>query len=84
MYDYEEVFRDPQVIYNQMLIELENPSGGTFKTTGMPVKLSQTPAKLHRRPPRYGEHTDEVLESLGYSADQISRLAYNRVVVRGA
>ncbi len=84
VYDYEEVFRDPQVIYNQMLIELENPSGGTFKTTGMPVKLSQTPAKLHRRPPRYGEHTDEVLESLGYSADQISRLADKRVVVRGA
>ena len=87
VYDYEEAFLDPQVLHNEMLIELENPRGGTFKTTGMPVKLSHTPAGPRRRPPRYAEHTAEVLESLGYSPSAIKRLAEKRadksVVVLG-
>ena len=84
VYDYEETFLDPQVIHNQMLLEVENPQGGTFKTTGIPVKLSRTPAKPHRRPPRYAEHTSEVLQSLGYSAEQMRSLADKRVVVLGS
>jgi crotonobetainyl-CoA:carnitine CoA-transferase CaiB-like acyl-CoA transferase len=47
-----------------MVLDIEQPGHGTVKVTGFPVKLSETPAKLHRPAPRLGEHTDEVLGAL--------------------
>ncbi|MDE0807797.1 MAG: CoA transferase [Alphaproteobacteria bacterium] len=62
--DLEEVFSDPQVLSQEMVLDIEQPGHGTVKVTGFPVKLSETPAKLHRPAPRLGEHTDEVLGAL--------------------
>ncbi len=45
-----------------------------------PVKLSATPGSIQRRAPTLGEHTDGVLESLGYSAAEIAGLREKRVV----
>lgn len=41
---------------------------------GVPIKLSETPGRVERRPPRFGEHTDEVLAELGLSAPEIAEL----------
>jgi len=41
---------------------------------GAPTLLSRTPAAIHTRPPRSGEHTDEVLQELGYADAEIARL----------
>jgi crotonobetainyl-CoA:carnitine CoA-transferase CaiB-like acyl-CoA transferase len=38
------------------------------------VRLSQTPGKIVYRPPTLGEHTDLVLEELGYDAAAIAAL----------
>ncbi len=59
--DIGQVFADPQVLAREMLVELPHPELGTFKTTGLPVKLSATPGAILRSPPLHGEHTDEVL-----------------------
>lgn len=45
-----------------------------------PVKLSRTPLTIRRRAPTLGEHTDQILQELGYGADDISRLRADRVV----
>ncbi|SPB18220.1 formyl-CoA transferase [Caballeronia novacaledonica] len=45
-----------------------------------PVALSRTPPTIRRRPPQPGEHTDEVLGDIGYSADDIARLRAQGVV----
>jgi len=57
---YDDVFADPQVLHNEMVVELEGR-----RIAGVPVRLSQTPGSVRRRPPRLGEHTAEVLAELG-------------------
>jgi crotonobetainyl-CoA:carnitine CoA-transferase CaiB-like acyl-CoA transferase len=59
-----------------MLVELPHPEIGTFRTTGLPVKLSDTPGRIQRRPPLHGEHTEEVLVEIGYA--QAERAALRR------
>ena len=63
--DLGQVFSDPQVLARGMLQALPHPQVGTFQTTGLPVKLSETPGRIARRPPLHGEHSDEILEELG-------------------
>ena len=45
-----------------------------------PVFLSRTPSQVQRRPPRAGEHTDQVLSELGYSQQQVQDLRQSSVV----
>jgi formyl-CoA transferase/CoA:oxalate CoA-transferase len=79
--DMAQVFADPQVLARQMLVELPHPQVGTYKTTGLPVKLSSTPGAIARRPPLLGEHTDEVLAAeCGLSAAAIAALRERGVV----
>ena len=78
--DLGQVFSDPQVLAREMLVELPHPEIGTFKTTGLPVKLSQTPGAIDRRPPLHGEHSDEILEDLGLSAEEVRALRERGVV----
>ena len=63
-----EVFADPQVLAQEMVLEADHPGRGPVKTTGFPVKLSDTPARLRRPAPELGAHTDEVLGALGKGA----------------
>jgi crotonobetainyl-CoA:carnitine CoA-transferase CaiB-like acyl-CoA transferase len=78
--DLEQVFADPQVLARGMLVEMPHPELGTFKTTGLPVKLSSTPGRIARRPPLHGEHTEEVLRACGLSASEIERLREDAVI----
>jgi crotonobetainyl-CoA:carnitine CoA-transferase CaiB-like acyl-CoA transferase len=57
-----EVFNDPQTIAREMVVEVEHTKIGKMKTIGVPVKLSDTPAKISKAAPLLGEHNDEVLE----------------------
>jgi crotonobetainyl-CoA:carnitine CoA-transferase CaiB-like acyl-CoA transferase len=72
--DVAQVFRDPQVLARGMLVELPHPEVGAYRTTGLPVKLSETPGAIERRPPLHGEHTDEVLREGGLADEEIASL----------
>jgi len=41
---------------------------------GQPVNLTRTPHTIARAAPKRGEHTEEILGELGYSADELKRL----------
>jgi CoA:oxalate CoA-transferase len=75
-----EVFADPQVQAQEMVLEAEHPGHGRVRMTGFPVKLSATPARLRRPAPRLGEHTDAVLTELGYPPERIAALRAAGVV----
>jgi crotonobetainyl-CoA:carnitine CoA-transferase CaiB-like acyl-CoA transferase len=70
---FAEVFADPQVLHNQMVVTVESPVG-PIKLVGPAFKLSRTPATVRSAPPLHGQHTDQVLQSVGYTTDDIARL----------
>ena len=75
-----DVFSDPQVLAREMLVRLPHPERETFLTTGLPVKLSETPGAIRRAPPLHGEHTPEVLRGAGYTEAEITALAKDGVI----
>lgn len=80
VYTLDEVFRDPQVLHRQMVVEIEHPTLGKIKQAGIAIKLSETPGKIRRLSPLFGEHTEEILMGLGYTQTQISELHQAKVI----
>ena len=58
----------------EMIVTLEQPGAGDVRQLGFPVKLSRTPGSPQGPGPALGEHTAEVLGSLGYSPEEVGRL----------
>jgi crotonobetainyl-CoA:carnitine CoA-transferase CaiB-like acyl-CoA transferase len=67
--DIPEVIEDPQVQSNEMLKTIDHPTLGELTVTGTPIRMSETPPEIRRHPPLAGEHTEEVLEKLGYPTE---------------
>jgi crotonobetainyl-CoA:carnitine CoA-transferase CaiB-like acyl-CoA transferase len=78
--DYDDLFKDPQVLHNEMVLRAEVPGVGEVKFVGMPVKLSDTPAGLRLVPPTVGQHNDEILRGLGRTEKEIAELKERGIV----
>jgi crotonobetainyl-CoA:carnitine CoA-transferase CaiB-like acyl-CoA transferase len=72
--------QDPQVVHNRMVIDMEDPTHGAFRTMRHPIRFLGTPARYELPPPALGQHTREVLAALGLASEAIDRLAAGRVV----
>ncbi len=68
----DQVYQHPQVHARQMDIEIEHPVAGHVHAIGFPVKYSETPGKIYRPAPVLGQHTFQILESLGVNREQCS------------
>src|SRR5437870_1850304 len=78
--DTGEVLADPHLKAREMIVDVDYPNRGTYKTVGCPVKLSQSPVTV-TRPPLLGEHTGEVLGELcDVDPDEVKRLREGGVV----
>ena len=75
-----EFVEDPQAKHNRTIFDAEHSEAGTMRYVRYPGHLSETPACLHRHPPRLGEHSREVLQEAGYADEEIERLVAGSVV----
>jgi formyl-CoA transferase len=69
-----DMFVDPQFLARQMIESATLPDGKAFRMPGIVPKLSVTPGSTEWIGPALGEHTEEVLAALGYSAAEMSQL----------
>jgi CoA:oxalate CoA-transferase len=63
-----EVFEDPQIRSQEMILDVDHPGHGIIRLLGFPIKLSGTPCRIRRSAPELGEHSDAILTELGYAA----------------
>ncbi len=74
-----EIANDPSLRASGTIAEVEHKERGKYLTVGSPIKFSDLKVEI-KGSPLLGEHTDEILESLGYSQNQIAALHEQRVV----
>jgi crotonobetainyl-CoA:carnitine CoA-transferase CaiB-like acyl-CoA transferase len=75
IYEFDQVFEDPQVRHMGMVREVEQPGLGSVRMLGFPFAAGGSRPPFRRPAPRLGEHTREVLGELGISASEIDRLS---------
>ena len=78
--NFEEACEDPQIIARKMVIDTDHPKLGKIKNVASPIKLSRTPLEIRNVAPKVGEHTKEVLGSLGYTADEIREFRKKKLI----
>lgn len=74
---------DPQTLAREMVVELDHPKAGKTKALGLPIKFSETPGKIVSPAPMLGQHTREVLLSVGYTDAEVDALAAEGAIELG-
>jgi crotonobetainyl-CoA:carnitine CoA-transferase CaiB-like acyl-CoA transferase len=81
VYSPQQALEDPHIRAAGLLEEVTFPGlDNTLPLAPTPIELSETPGAYRRRAPLVGEHTDEILTSLGYTAAEIAALRGERVI----
>lgn len=76
----DQVFADPQVQHMGIATDCHTVPFGDTQLVGQPIKMSRTPSKLVVHPPERGEHTEEILESIGIDAEKLSDLRNRQII----
>jgi len=69
---WKEIKNDVTALENGFIFEYKMPSGRQDWLIGNPVRFNGEKTEVRRHAPRLGEHNDEILSGLGYSAEQIA------------
>jgi len=72
-----EVLKNPHILQRELVMELDHLQLGKVKQMGFPIKLSDTPGQFRTFAPFAGQHSEEVLKTIGYTEDEINELKEN-------
>src|SRR3984957_17145673 len=75
-----DVFKDPQILTQNMVVEVEQPGHGPVRMLGFPMKFTATPCSVRLPAPGLGEHSDAILTELGYNEAERSALRDGGVI----
>jgi crotonobetainyl-CoA:carnitine CoA-transferase CaiB-like acyl-CoA transferase len=78
--DVKQVYENEQVRHLGMAVTVKHPALGEIQVQAPPATLSRTPGSVRMPAPDTGEHTDEILAELGFSAAEIAALRAEKVV----
>jgi formyl-CoA transferase len=74
-----ELAHEPTLRASGAIVEVDHPTRGKYLSVGNPIKLSDSPTEVTRSP-LLGEHTEQVLAQLGFSATEVEQLRSEGVV----
>jgi formyl-CoA transferase len=77
----QDVINDPQLRLNEIIVPLQGAGGKLTSTISSPIQVRGVAKAIARRAPEIGEHTEEVLTQLGFSASEVNLLLASGVVV---
>jgi formyl-CoA transferase len=69
IHDTAQVVDHAHTKHREMVIE-----DGWYKMTGTPIKLSRTPGSVRHKPPKFGEHTQQILREFDFADEEIQEL----------
>jgi crotonobetainyl-CoA:carnitine CoA-transferase CaiB-like acyl-CoA transferase len=69
-----DVISHPQIQANETVVEIDHPEAGRLRQARPAARFSKTPAEIRTGGPRLGQHTQEILETLGYPPAEIEEL----------
>ena len=76
-----EVSNDPQALANNYFIYVDHPTWGRIKMVGFPWDFSETPASWRREAPEFGQHTEQILQEMGYGWEDITRFKEEEAIL---
>jgi crotonobetainyl-CoA:carnitine CoA-transferase CaiB-like acyl-CoA transferase len=77
---YDEFFAHPVAQSADVTEEVDHPVAGRVRLLRFPLEFSSGRAGVRRLPPASGEHTDEILQELGYTQSERAHFRHGRVV----
>lgn len=81
IYSVDKLIEDPHIKSREMVVEIEHPVVGNYKSSGVTPKLSLTPGSVESPPPTLGQHNDEIYRGLlRYSEDRLKALKEKGVI----
>ena len=84
VYDIDQFMADPHVIAREILVDLPDMQTGLLPMHNVIPRLSATPGRLRRPAPGLGQHTAEILNTLGLNRAAIEDLARDGIIVLAA
>jgi len=80
VYNYEQLFADPQVRHRGMVVHADDAELGRVPHIRTPIRMSTASVAVRRTAPRLGQHSEEILAGLGYAPGEIAALRRDRVI----
>src|SRR5207249_1080200 len=74
------VLTEPQTLESGMLVSAPHPRLPDYRAIGLPIQWDARRPGIRRVPPRLGEHSEDVLTSLGYTRDDVRSLKTQGVI----